>query len=148
MKALVQRVTRASVSINDNIVGKISQGLVVLLGIAKDDSEDDARYLVNKIANLRIFANEVSKLALSLLEIRGEVLVVSQFTLLADLRKGRRPNFTEAAAPDEARELYEFFVEQVRSTGLKVETGIFQEHMMVEIHNNGPVTLLLDSKKR
>jgi len=148
MKALVQRVTRASVSINDNIVGKISQGLVVLLGIAKDDSEDDARYLVNKIANVRIFANEVSELALSLLEIRGEVLVVSQFTLLADLRKGRRPSFTEAAAPDEASKLYEFFVEQVRSTGLKVETGIFQEHMMVEIHNNGPVTLLLDSKKR
>ncbi len=148
MKALVQRVTNASVSVNNNIAGKINQGLVIFLGIAKDDSEDDARYLANKIVNMRVFASGSSKLALSTLETKGEILTVSQFTLLADLRKGRRPSFTEAAPPDKARELYEFFVNQVRSSGLKVETGIFQEHMIVEIHNDGPVTLLLESKKR
>ncbi len=148
MKALVQRVSRASVSVNEDIVGEIGQGLVVFLGVALDDSGEDARYLANKVANLRIFEGEASKFALSALEIRGEILVVSQFTLLADSRKGRRPSFTEAAPPDMAEELYEFFVEQVRSTGLKVETGLFQEHMLVEIHNNGPVTLLVESKKR
>ncbi|MBN2186199.1 MAG: D-tyrosyl-tRNA(Tyr) deacylase [Dehalococcoidia bacterium] len=148
MKVLVQRVSKASVTVNNSTIGKISQGLVVLLGIARGDSEDDARYLANKVANLRIFANETSEIALSALEIRGEILVISQFTLLADLRKGRRPSFTQAAPADEARGLYEFFVEQVRSTGLKVEAGLFQEHMLVEIHNDGPVTLLLESKDR
>jgi D-tyrosyl-tRNA(Tyr) deacylase len=147
MKALLQRVTSASVSVNNSIVGKIGRGVVVFLGVAKDDSEVDARYLVNKIVNLRIFANEASKFALSALEAKAEILIVSQFTLLADLRKGRRPSFSEAAPPDKAKELYEFFVNQVRSTGLKVETGLFQEHMMVEIHNDGPVTLLLESKR-
>ena len=147
MKALVQRVSRASVSINKDVVGAIGQGLVVFLGVALDDSREDARYLANKVANLRIFENEASKFALSALEIRGDILVISQFTLLADSRKGRRPSFTEAAPPDMAKELYEFFVEQVRSTGLKVETGLFQEHMLVEIHNNGPVTVLVESKK-
>jgi D-tyrosyl-tRNA(Tyr) deacylase len=147
MKALVQRVTKASVSVNDNMVGKIGLGLVVFLGVAMDDSEDDARYLANKVANLRIFSDETSKFAFSALETGGEILVVSQFTLLADSRKGRRPSFTEAAPPDKARALYEFFVEQVRSTGLKVETGLFQEHMLVEIHNDGPVTLMVESKK-
>ena len=147
MKALVQRVTRASVSVNEDVAGEIGQGLVVFLGVALDDSREDARYLANKVANLRIFENEASKFALSALEIRGDVLVISQFTLLADSRKGRRPSFTEAAPPDMAEELYEFFVEQVRSTGLKVETGLFQEHMLVEIHNNGPVTVLVESKK-
>jgi D-tyrosyl-tRNA(Tyr) deacylase len=147
MKALLQRVTSASVSVNNSIVGKIGRGVVVFLGVAKDDSEVDARYLVNKIVNLRIFANEASKFALSALEAKAEILIVSQFTLLADLRKGRRPSFSEAAPPDKAKELYEFFVNQVRSTGLKVETGVFQEHMMVEIHNDGPVTLLLESKR-
>jgi len=148
MKALVQRVSRASVSVDKVIVGEIGQGLVVFLGVARDDSREDARYLANKVANLRIFANEASRFALSALEIGGGVLVISQFTLLADSRKGRRPSFTEAAPPDVAEELYGFFVEQVRSTGLKVETGLFQEHMLVEIHNNGPVTLLVESKKR
>jgi D-tyrosyl-tRNA(Tyr) deacylase len=147
MKVLVQRVARASVIVNDNIVGEIDQGLVIFLGVAQDDSEEDARYLANKVVNLRIFADETSKFALSALEIRGDILVVSQFTLLADSRKGRRPSFTEAAPPELAKELYEFFVEQVRSTGLKVETGLFQEHMLVEIHNDGPVTILLESKK-
>ena len=148
MKALVQRVSRASVSVDKDIVGEIGQGLVVFLGVALGDSREDARYLASKVANLRIFENEASKFALSALEIRGDVLVISQFTLLADSRKGRRPSFTEAAPPNLAKELYEFFVEQVRSTGLKVETGLFQEHMLVEIHNDGPVTILLESKTR
>jgi D-tyrosyl-tRNA(Tyr) deacylase len=148
MKALVQRVSRASVSVNDDIVGKISRGLVVFLGVAQGDSKEDASYLANKVINLRIFADEASKFALSALETRGGILIISQFTLLADSRKGRRPSFTEAAPPDLAKELYEFFVEQVRATGLKVETGLFQEHMLVEIYNDGPVTISLESKSR
>ena len=146
MKTLVQRVSRASVTVNDNIVGKIGPGLVVFLGVAQGDSKEDASYLANRVANLRIFANEASHFALSALETKGDILVVSQFTLLADARKGRRPSFTEAAPPALAEELYEFFVEHVRSTGLKVETGLFQEHMLVEIHNDGPVTISLESK--
>jgi D-tyrosyl-tRNA(Tyr) deacylase len=148
MKALVQRVSRASVSVKDKIVGKIGPGLVVFLGVAQGDSREDAGYLANKVVNLRIFADEASKFALSALETKGDILVVSQFTLLADSRKGRRPSFTEAAPPDLAKELYEFFVEQVRSTGLKVETGLFQEHMLVEIHNDGPVTISLESRNK
>jgi D-tyrosyl-tRNA(Tyr) deacylase len=148
MKALVQRVSRASVSVDDDIVGEIGRGLVVFLGVAQGDSKEDAGYLANKVVNLRIFADESSKFALSAMETGGDILVVSQFTLLADSRKGRRPSFTEAAPPDRAKELYEFFVEQVRSTGLKVETGLFQEHMLVEIHNDGPVTIFLESKSR
>ncbi len=148
MKALVQRVSRASVSVNDDIVGEIGPGLVVFLGVAQGDSKEDAGYLANKVVNLRIFADETSKFALSALETSGDILVVSQFTLLADSRKGRRPSFTEAAPPDLAKELYEVFVEQVRSTGLKVETGLFQEHMLVEIYNDGPVTISLESKIR
>jgi D-tyrosyl-tRNA(Tyr) deacylase len=146
MKALVQRVSRASVSVNDKIVGKIGPGLVVFLGVAQGDSKEDATYLANKVVNLRIFADESSKFSLSALDTRGDILIVSQFTLLADTRKGRRPDFTTATPPDLAKELYEFFVEQVRATGLKVETGLFQEHMLVEIHNDGPVTILLESK--
>jgi D-tyrosyl-tRNA(Tyr) deacylase len=146
MKALVQRVSQASVSVNGRIVGKIGPGLVVFLGVAQGDSKEDATYLANKVVNLRIFADEASKFALSALDTRRDILIVSQFTLLADSRKGRRPDFTAAAPPDLAKELYEFFVEQVRSTGLKVETGLFQEHMLVEIHNNGPVTILLESR--
>ena len=146
MKALVQRVSRASVSVNDDVVGEIGPGLVVFLGVARGDSKEDATYLANKVANLRIFADEASKFSLSALDTRRDILIVSQFTLLADSRKGRRPSFTEAAPPDLAEELYEFFVEQVRSTGLKVETGLFQEHMLVEIHNDGPVTISLESK--
>ncbi|MFO7996136.1 MAG: D-aminoacyl-tRNA deacylase [Dehalococcoidia bacterium] len=148
MKALVQRVSRASVSVNNDVVGQIGQGLLVLLGVAQGDAKEDASYLANKVVNLRIFADEASHFALSALGIRGEILVISQFTLLADSRKGRRPSFTEAAPPDIAKELYEFFVEQVRSTGLKVETGLFQEHMLVEIHNDGPVTISLESRNK
>ena len=148
MKALVQLVSRASVSVDDDIVGEIGRGLVVFLGVAQSDSKEDASYLSNKVVNLRIFADEASHFALSALETKGDIMVVSQFTLLADSRKGRRPSFTEAAPPDLAEELYEFFAEQVRSTGLKVETGLFQEHMLVEIHNDGPVTILVESKSR
>lgn len=148
MKALIQRVTRASVSVEQEVVGKIGRGVVVFLGVATGDSQEDASYLANKIANLRIFANEESRFALSALETKAEILIVSQFTLLADVRKGRRPSFTEAALADKARQLYEFFVEQVRSTGLKVETGIFQEYMLVRIDNDGPVTILMESKGR
>jgi len=148
MKALIQRVSSASVSVDNKIVGWVGPGLVVFLGIARDDVEEDASYLANKIANLRIFASEAGELDLSALEIKGGILIVSQFTLLADSRKGRRPSFTEAAPPDKAKELYEFFMRQVRSTGLNVETGVFQEHMLVEIHNDGPVTLLLESKSK
>jgi len=145
MKALVQRVASASVGVDGNTVGRINRGLLVFLGVSREDSEEEARYLANKIANLRIFPSEEGEFDLSALEIGGEVLVVSQFTLLADSRKGRRPSFTQAAPPDRAKELYEFFVEQVRSAGLKVETGLFQQHMLVEIHNDGPVTLWLES---
>jgi len=148
MKALVQRVSRASVSVNDKIVGKIGPGLVVFLGVAQGDSKEDASYLANKGVNLRIFADESSKFSLSALDTRGDILIVSQFTLLGDTRKGRRPDFTEAAPLDLAEGLYEFFVEQVRSTGLKVETGLFKQHMLVEIHNDGPVTISLESKIR
>jgi len=148
MKALVQRVSRASVSVNDKIVGKIGPGLVVFLGVAQGDSKEDARYLANKVVNLRIFADDASKFSLSALDTRGDILIISQFTLLADSRKGRRPDFTAAAPPDLAKELYEFFVEQVRATGIKVETGLFLEHMLVEIHNDGPITILLESRSR
>jgi D-tyrosyl-tRNA(Tyr) deacylase len=148
MKALLQRVTTGSVSLGDEEVGRIGRGLVVFLGVASGDTEKDAQYLAQKIANLRIFSDEGGKFNLSALDINGELLLVSQFTLLADTRKGRRPSFIEAAPPAQAEELFEYFVEQVRATGLKVETGRFQQYMQVEIHNDGPVTILLDSKEK
>ena len=148
MKALVQRVTRASVSVGGEAVGSIGQGLVILLGVADGDTEKDADYLAQKTTNLRIFSDEEGKFNLSALEIKGELLVVSQFTLLSDTRKGRRPSFINAAPPEKARELCDRFVEQARTTGLKVATGRFQEHMLVEIHNDGPVTIMLDSREK
>ena len=148
MKALLQRVTRASVSIENEEVGRIGQGLVVFLGVASGDIEKDVQYLVQKIVNLRIFSDKEGKFNLSALEIEGELLLVSQFTLLADTKKGRRPSFIEAAPPAQAEELFEYFVEQTRATGLKVETGRFQQYMQVEIHNDGPVTILLDSREK
>jgi D-tyrosyl-tRNA(Tyr) deacylase len=147
MKALVQRVSKASVTVDGKIVGEIGPGLVVFLGVAQGDSKEDATYLANKLVNLRIFADESSKFSLSALDTRREILIVSQFTLLGDTRKGRRPDFTAAALPELANELYKFFVEQVHASGLKVETGLFQEHMLVEIHNDGPVTISLESKR-
>jgi D-tyrosyl-tRNA(Tyr) deacylase len=147
MKALVQRVSKAAVTVDGKIVGEIGPGLVVFLGVAQGDSKEDATYLANKLVNLRIFADESSKFWLSALDTRREILIVSQFTLLGDTRKGRRPDFTAAALPELANELYKFFVEQVHASGLKVETGLFQEHMLVEIHNDGPVTISLESKR-
>ncbi len=145
MKALLQRVTRASVSVGSEVVGSIGQGLVVFVGVANGDTEKDAQYLAQKTVSLRIFSDEAGRFNLSALDIGGELLVVSQFTLLADARKGRRPSFTEAAPPAQAEALFEQFVEQARATGLNVETGRFQQYMQVEIHNDGPVTIMLDS---
>jgi len=148
MKALLQRVTSASVSIGGEVAGRIGKGLVVFVGVGEGDTERDAQYLAQKTANLRIFADEASKFNLSALDVNGELLIVSQFTLMADTRKGRRPSFVEAAEPARAEELFESFLAEARSTGLKVETGRFQEHMQVEIHNNGPVTIMLDSRDK
>ena len=148
MKALLQRVTSASVTVDDKLVGQIGQGLVVFVGVAAGDTEEDARFLAQKTVDLRIFADETGKFNLSALDIKGELLVISQFTLLADTRKGRRPSFTDAAPPAEAETLFQRFVEQASSTGLKVETGRFQQYMHVEIHNDGPVTVLLDSRAK
>ncbi|MGB9795366.1 D-aminoacyl-tRNA deacylase [Fervidobacterium gondwanense] len=147
MRAVVQRVTKASVSVDNQIVGKISSGIVVLLGVGKDDTLEDAKYLAEKIVNLRIFDDGEGKMNLSLLDVKGEALVISQFTLYGDCRRGRRPSYSDSAPPDIANELYEKFVELVRGYNVRVETGIFAAHMLVEIHNDGPVTLLLDSKK-
>jgi len=147
VKALLQRVDKALVSAADEIVGKIGQGLVVFVGVASGDTEKDVLYLVQKTVGLRIFSDEEGKFNLSALDIKGELLVVSQFTLLADTRKGRRPSFVDAAPPDQAEVLFERFVEEARATGLRVETGRFQQHMQVEIHNDGPVTILLDSRQ-
>jgi len=148
MKALLQRVTGASVSVGGKEVGRIGRGLVVFLGVAGGDAEKDAQYLAQKIANLRIFADDEGKFNLSALDINGELLLVSQFTLIADTRKGRRPSFVEAAPPAQAEELFDYFVTQTRTTGLRVETGRFQAYMQVEIQNDGPVTIMLDSKEK
>ena len=148
MKALLQRVSQASVSVDDEVVGEIGQGLVVFVGVASGDTERDVRYLAERAINLRIFADGAGKFNLSALDVRGELLIVSQFTLLADARKGRRPSFIEAAPPAQAEPLFEKFVAEVRASGLKVETGLFQQHMLVEIKNDGPVTIMLDSREK
>jgi D-tyrosyl-tRNA(Tyr) deacylase len=148
LKAVVQRVTSASVSVAGEVVGKIGSGLAVLVGIAAEDTEKDINYLVDKIAQLRIFSDADGKFNISALEIGGEMLLISQFTLLADTRKGRRPSFIGAAPPQQAEAMFNLFVERMCSTGLKVQTGCFQAHMLVEIHNDGPVTITLDSKEK
>ncbi|MDY6911216.1 MAG: D-aminoacyl-tRNA deacylase [Chloroflexota bacterium] len=148
MKALLQRVSQASVSVEGEVVGRIGLGLVIFLGAEVEDTQEDARYLVDKIAGLRIFSDDNGRFNLSAQDIGGEILVVSQFTLVADTRKGRRPSFTTAASPEKAQSLVEEFTKLLRSTGLKIETGRFQSHMLVEIHNDGPVTIPLDSLTR
>ena len=147
MRAVVQRVSRASVTVDGEITGKIGKGLLVLLGVSTDDEESDAVYLLDKIINLRIFEDAAGKMNLSLAETSGELLVVSQFTLYGDTRRGRRPSYIEAAAPEKANQLYEFFVTQARKQIGRVETGRFQAVMDVELVNDGPVTILLDSRK-
>lgn len=148
MKALVQRVTRASVSVGGEGVGSIGRGLVVFVGVAEGDGERDVSYLVQKTLELRIFADEEGKFNLSVMDVGGELLIVSQFTLLADTRKGRRPSFTGAAPPAQAEALFRMFVERACASGLKVATGRFQQYMQVEIHNDGPVTIMLDSREK
>ena len=147
MRAVVQRVKSASVQVSGENISEIGQGLMVLLGVEDGDSETDARYLADKILVMRIFEDEDGKMNKSLLDIGGELMVVSQFTLLADTRKGRRPSFVKAAPPEIALKLYEFILDIFRQKASKVATGEFQTHMVVNIANDGPVTLLLDSKK-
>ncbi|MBP3930769.1 MAG: D-tyrosyl-tRNA(Tyr) deacylase [Peptostreptococcaceae bacterium] len=147
MRAVVQRVASSRVSVDENITGEIERGLLVLLGVTHEDSSADVDYLLEKIVNLRIFEDENEKMNLSLKDINGELLVVSQFTLYGDCRKGRRPNFTNAAKPDLANELYEEFIEKASKQNIKVGTGKFGANMMVELTNEGPVTILIDSER-
>jgi D-aminoacyl-tRNA deacylase len=147
MRAVVQRVSRAKVTINEWVSGEIGLGLLVLLGVGHDDTETDATYLAEKVAGLRIFEDHDGKMNRSVLDVSGSVLVVSQFTLYGDARRGKRPSFDAAAPPELARRLYEFFVDRIRDAGLRCETGRFQEMMQVELVNEGPVTILLDSSK-
>lgn len=147
MRAVIQRVNRSSVIVDSKVVGEIGKGLNVLLGVEDGDSEKDVAYMVEKIVNLRIFEDDQEKMNLSLLDVKGEMLCISQFTLMGDCRKGRRPSFSSAARPDEANALYEKFVQAVGDAGIKVETGTFQAHMIVDIENDGPVTMLVDSKR-
>jgi D-tyrosyl-tRNA(Tyr) deacylase len=144
MRAVVQRVSSASVSVEGDVVGAIDKGVVVLLGVTHGDTEAQAEWLARKIAGLRIFEDTDGRLNAGLLDADGDALVVSQFTLYADARKGRRPSFTDAAPPDVAEPLIEHFVEALRGHGVRVETGVFRAHMLVEIHNDGPVTILLE----
>jgi D-tyrosyl-tRNA(Tyr) deacylase len=147
MRAVVQRVKRAGVRVGDRTVGEVGRGLLVFLGVGHGDSEKEGEYLANKIAHLRIFGDEQGLMNRSVIEMEGEVLVVSQFTLWGDCQKGRRPSFTRAAPPEKARLLYEDFIQHLRAKGLKVSTGEFQEMMEVDLVNEGPVTMLLDTEK-
>ncbi len=146
MRAVIQRVKKSSVTVNDKIIGKIGSGLLVLLGVSREDEIKDSDYLADKIPNLRIFEDENAKMNRSLLETGGQMLVVSQFTLLGDCRKGRRPSFTNAAGSDKAKELYEYFVSQVKLKGVRVKTGQFRAIMAVSLVNDGPVTIIVESQ--
>lgn len=148
MRAVVQRVKSAAVSVDADLIASIGRGLVVFLGVGKEDDAGDVEYLVEKIPHLRIFQDEGEKFNRSLMDVGGEIMVVSQFTLFGDCRKGRRPSFTEAADPDYARDLYDHFVSGLGGKGLRVQAGRFQAMMMVSLVNDGPVTLLLDTEKR
>lgn len=147
MRAVIQRVTSARVEVAGKMVGEIGAGLLVLLGVSRNDTTEDADYLAEKIANLRIFQDDEGKMNRSLLDTGGAMLVVSQFTLYGDVRRGRRPSYSDAAEPEKANQLYESFVERVKSRGIRVETGVFQAMMQVSLTNDGPVTVLLDSAK-
>lgn len=144
MRALLQRVSKASVTVEDKVISEIGKGLVVLLGIGQGDGEEQVGFLAEKIANLRIFEDEQGKTNLSIMDVKGEAIVVSQFTLYADTRKGRRPSFTDAALSEMAEPLVDRFVERLRGHGVPTQTGQFGAHMSVEIHNNGPVTIWLE----
>lgn len=148
MRALIQRVSRASVSVDGQEVGGIGPGLVVLVGVSRDDDETDAQYLVDKTVNLRIFSDDQNRFNLSAQDVGAGLLVVSQFTLYGDTRKGRRPDFTSAAPPEQAQRLYQHIVGLFKATGLTVATGVFQEYMQVYLENDGPVTIMLDSADR
>ena len=148
MRAVVQRVSRAVVTVKGEIAGEIGLGLLVLLGVGREDSEADAIYLAEKIAGLRVFEDDQGKMNRSVQDVGGGVLAVSQFTLYGDVRRGKRPSFDAAASPEKARQLYDFFVERIRGAGLRCETGRFQEMMKVELVNEGPVTILLDSGRK
>lgn len=148
MRVVVQRVNSSKVTVEDKIIGSIDKGINLLIGISKEDTEEDLLYLKEKVVNLRIFEDDNDKMNLSLLDIKGEILAISQFTLYGDCRKGRRPNFMEAEGGERAKALYGRFIELLRESGLKVETGEFGAHMIVDIQNDGPVTLMLDSKKQ
>ena len=147
MRAVVQRVKEGSVEIKEKEIGKIEEGLVVLLGVGQKDAEKDAEYLTEKIVNLRIFEDREGKMNLSVKDINGQILVISQFTLYGDCKKGRRPSFISAALPEKAIKLYDYFVKCIKNYGLKVEAGEFQAMMLVKIYNHGPVTIILDSEK-
>ena len=144
MRLLIQRVSKASVKVEGECVGKINKGFLVFLGITHEDTKDNVDYLVNKLYNLRVFEDENKKMNLSIKDINGEILIVSQFTLYADASHGNRPSFINAAKPDKANELYEYFIEKAKQTGLKIEAGIFGADMKVELLNDGPVTILLE----
>jgi len=147
MRAVVQRVSRAQVAVGGEVVGEVGRGLLVLLGVTHTDNEADADYLAGKIAGLRVFEDENGKMNLDTAAVSGGILVVSQFTLYGDVRRGKRPSFDATAAPERARQLYEYFVERIRDVGLPCQTGRFQEMMQVELVNDGPITILLDSTK-
>ncbi|MCP5118186.1 MAG: D-tyrosyl-tRNA(Tyr) deacylase [bacterium] len=147
MRAVVQRVTRACVKVDGKTAGEIARGLLILLGVGAEDTTADADYLLQKIAGLRIFPDEDGKMNRSVVDVGGGLLVISQFTLYGDCRRGRRPSFDKAAGPDQARTLYEYFVKRSRELGVRVETGVFQAYMAVELSNDGPVTILFDSSK-
>jgi len=146
LKVVLQRVKEAKVMVEDEVVGKIGKGLVLLVGARKGDTEEDVEYLADKCVNLRIFEDQQQKMNLSAMDVKAEVLVVSQFTLYGDTRKGRRPSFTQALEPEEAEKLYRKFIQKIKATGLKTESGIFGAKMLVEIANWGPVTFILESK--
>ncbi len=148
MRAIIQRVNSANVQVNNMEIGKINKGLLVFLGVKEDDSDEDLLYLVDKVINLRIFEDEEDKMNLSLMDVKGELLVVSQFTLYGDCKKGRRPSFAKAAKPGKAKSLYEKFIVETQKRGFNTQQGEFQAHMIINIKNDGPVTILLDSEKK